>query len=162
MQAGDILLFVGQKVFIDEAIEYETSSKYTHAALAISETEYVEAWWSGVRKAELNPNDPRKFDIYTTITPLTDLQKAEITGFALGKIGEEYNFLQLIGFPVEKLFHTDKNVLGSTHKVICSQLVIQSYKAVGIVLLPNIEEYSVAPSDLANSKLLRQEGLACQ
>lgn len=154
MKAGDILLFVGGKDFIDEEITKETHSEYAHAAIAISETEYIEAWWSGVRKTTLNPNDPRQIDIYVPITPLTDSQKAQIVGFAISKIGEGYNFLELAGFEIEGMFHTNKNIFRSTHRVICSQLVIECYKSIGIDLLPNIEEFSTEPGNISESKLL--------
>jgi|GEM_PF-2500780 len=158
MKAGDVLLFIGGNDLIDEGIRLEEGSKFTHAALAISETEFVEAWWTGVRRRSIL--EYNNVCVFTPIPPLSVIQQVEIIGYALGKIGEEYNFLQLLGFLIEKIMHIKYNPFRSKHKTICSQLVVQAYfDALGIELLPDMETYSAAPSDLANSELLRQEDL---
>ena len=91
------------------------------------------------------------------ITPLSEFQQIEIVGYALGKIGQRYNYLQLFGFIIEKIAYLKYNPFGCKHKTICSQLVFQAYKQFDIDLLPDIEDYCVAPRDLATSELLRQE-----
>ena len=50
MKKGDVLLFIGGNCLIDIVIRFWTHSEYTHAALAINESEFVEAWWDGVRR----------------------------------------------------------------------------------------------------------------
>lgn len=161
MKTGDVLLFIGGNDLIDECIRNEEHSQFTHAALAISSTEYVEAWATGVRRN--NIEGKTNIVVFSPITPLTEDQAYELVGFCRGKIGEQYNFLQLAGFLYEKLLGTTHNPFGSPHETICSQVVIQAYRELfNIDLCPGIEDYSVRPSDLALSKLLRQEGSTCQ
>lgn len=160
MKVGDVLLFVGGKRIIDDLISWETDSEFTHAALAISETEYIEAWWQGVRKNNIkNYKDVFKnIIVFTPITPLIEFQKDQIIRYAAEKIGEPFNFLQILGVMIEKTSHLKYNPFGSKRKTICSQLVFQAYKQLfNVDLLPDIEDYSVAPCDLATSKLLREE-----
>ena len=160
MKVGDVLIFIGPNYLIDDliddAVRFVTRSKFTHAALAINENEFVEAWWNGVRKT--NIEGYKNIKVFTPITPLSEFQQAKIVGYALGKIGEQFNFLQLLGFIIEKIAYLKYNPFGSKNKTICSQLVFQAYRQLfDIDLLPDIEDYSVTPSDLATSKLLRQE-----
>lgn len=167
MIIGDVLLFSGGERLVDELVGFETHSKYTHAALAINESEFIEAWWEGVRNS--NIEDYKKINegykditVFTPIIPLSQSQQAKIVGYALGKIGQPFNYLQLLGFIIEKVACLKYNPFGSKHKTVCSQLVVQAYKQqFDIDLLPNIEDYSVAPSDLATSKLLQQERNYC-
>jgi len=83
MKAGDILLFIGGNDVIDAGIRLECHSKFTHAAIAISETEFVEAWWDGTRKSNIKGHS--NIVVFTPITPLSEFQQAEIIGYALGK-----------------------------------------------------------------------------
>jgi len=69
MKVGDVLLFIGSNCVIDRVIRFWTHSKFTHAALAINESEFVEAWWDGVRKS--NIDGLKNFVILEPITPLT-------------------------------------------------------------------------------------------
>ena len=166
MQVGDVLLFVGGNCLIDKVIRFCTHSEFTHAALAINETEYIEAWWDGVRKNNITRYENiidriKDIVVFTPITPLNQSQQTELIRYALGKIGEPYNYLQLAGFIIKKTSFLKYNPFGSKYKTICSQLVFQAYKhSFNIDLLPNIEDYSVAPRDLAASKLLRQKNIA--
>jgi uncharacterized protein YycO len=161
MKTGDVLLFIGGEDLIDDCIKAEGHSVYTHAALAVNSTSFVEAWWDGARLSTLEGRN--NIVVFSPIIPLTEDQQYELIGYCRGKIGEQYNFLQLAGFLYEKLFGTTHNPFGSPHETICSQLVIQGYRdLLGIDLLPGIEDYSVTPSDLALSKLLRQEASTCQ
>lgn len=158
MKAGDVLLFIGGNDLVDTCIRNEEKSIYTHAALAVSETQYVEAWVTGVRWN--NIEGKTNIVVFSPTTPLTEDQAYELIGFCRGKIGEQYNFLQLAGFLYEKLLGTTHNPFGNPHETICSQIVIQAYRELfGIDLLPGIEDYSVRPADLSTSKLLRQEVL---
>ena len=156
MKAGDVLLFIGGPGIIDESIRLETHSKYTHAALAISSDTFLEAWWDGARINALCNISNEHVRLFEPVTALTDIQIALLTGYANGKVGEEYNFLQLLGFVLERLLHITHNPFGSTHKTICSQLVVEGYASIGISLLPDLDSYSVSPGDISKSKLLKQ------
>lgn len=153
---------MGGKRLVDEVISLQTHSEFTHAALAINEFEFVEAWWHGVRKNNLEGyrsiiDGYRRITVFTPITPLSEVQQAEIVGYGLGKIGEPFDFYLLVGFIIERIAHLKYNPFGSKHKTICSQLVFQAYKQLfNIDLLPRIDDYSVTPSDLETSKLLQQ------
>jgi len=161
MKAGDVLLFIGGDDLIDICIRAEENSIYTHAAIAVSPDHFVEAWWDGTRLS--NTEGKNNIVVFSPITPLNNHQQNEIIGYCMGKLGEEYNFLQLAGFYFEKIFNTKKNPFGSAHETICSQVVIQAYRQLfEIDLCPGIEDFSVRPSDLSLSKLLQQEGSSCQ
>ena len=158
MRTGDVLLSIGGDDLIDTCIRDEEGSVYTHAALAVSDSQFVESWWNGVRRN--NIQGKTNIVVFSPIIPLTVDQQCELIGYCQGKIGESYNFAQLAGFIYERLFNKKHNPFGNPHETICSQVVIQGYRGLlGIDLCPGIEDFSVRPSDLSTSKLLRQEVL---
>jgi uncharacterized protein YycO len=158
MRAGDVLLFIGGDDLIDICIRDEEKSVFTHAALAVSENQFVEAWWNGVRVNTVEGKT--NIVVFSPIIPLTVDQQNKLIGYCKGKIGERYNFLQLAGFLYERLLNKNHNPFGNPHETICSQVVIQGYRRLlGIDLCPGIEDFSVRPSDLSTSKLLKREVL---
>ncbi|HBP65814.1 MAG TPA: hypothetical protein DD730_16535 [Desulfosporosinus sp.] len=95
MKEGDVLLFIGGNNLVDNVERLETHSKFTHAALAVNESEFIEAWWNGVRRNNLDSykNRNKNIIVFTPITPLSESQQAQIIEYALGKIGEPSTIL---------------------------------------------------------------------
>jgi len=154
MVRGDILLFFGGNDFVDQEIEHYENSMFTHAAVAISDQEIVEAWWEGVRISTLDGRGP--YARFQTIAPLTLIQQTDIEMYSRGCVGKRYNYPGIFGFLVRQWFGLKHNPFGSQHSVWCSQLVAEVYLASGINLLPTLADMDTTPADLANSKLLRK------
>ena len=156
MKTGDILLFFGGDDLIDREIDHYEKSVFTHAAIAINKTEIVEAWWEGVRTATLDGRGP--YAIFETITPLNPIQQTGIEMYARGCVGKRYNYPGIFGFLLKVWFRLKHNPFGSIHSLWCSQLVFDVYYAIGLNLLPSLDEEDITPADLANSKLLTRKG----
>ena len=146
---GDIGIVKRHPGLLDDIISDVTNSPYVHATFFINETDVIEAWWSGVR---VYTYPPGYLDVFTPKTPLTQDQVAKGMDYAKSKLHTGYDFPALVGILLEKWFGwlgIKRNMFASKYRVICSELVADIYREMGYTDLPENEDCSVTPADLA-------------
>jgi len=149
IKIGDIIACRDKKSLISETICLITSSKYSHLAIVVSNDMAIEAdGISGLviyRNIEDYKNNS---DIYTC--ELTDTQKINIVNYLKKEVGQKYDRLLLFVLFIKFMFKL-KFKYKNNRSVICSELVNNSYKKVGIKL--SKKKYPI-PDDVVGSKLL--------
>ncbi|AGK96813.1 Orthopoxvirus protein of unknown function (DUF830) [Clostridium pasteurianum] len=148
---GDIGLDKGIE-WISKAIEGFEHSMYSHATTYI-DGKLIEA--EGFKKTGYVPIDKYKnqLDIFTC-DRLTDGQRQKIKEYLNKQVGTHYDYLLILIEAIRYSLHIILPYKEPFKSHICSTLVADAYKSVGIDLCPNIKYPS--PADLNQSKLLRK------
>ena len=135
-KVGDILATKSNS-FISKLIRYLSKSKYSHLALitSISETgiQLIEAdgfYTKNIRYRNIN-DYINEAEVYTC--DLTDKQRQDIVKYAISKIGQKYDYF-LVFILFLKITFGIKIKIKDTDDDICSELVNDAYKSVGIEL----------------------------
>lgn len=165
MKAGDILLFQGDG-FLGDGIQLVTKGAYCHAAIAISDTEVVEAEANGVVRTKMVDKQDPHYAVFEVLGASEDQLQAAVK-YAVDHIGEKYGYLQDAGYAVnyirEKLgFKRIPDLFAEHGKVICSALVDLAFRSAGIVLRPDRDAGDVTPMGLSLSTkvhLIENHGL---
>jgi uncharacterized protein YycO len=154
MQIGDIGLDKGTG-WISKAIEDFEHSKYSHATTYIGYDNLIEA--EGFERTGAVPIEKYKgqLDIFTCDS-LTDAQRQEIKKYLIKEVGSRYDYLLILFEAIRYGLHIALPYKEPFKSHICSTLVVDAYKSVGIDLCPCTKYPS--PADLSNSKLLRKIG----
>jgi len=152
MQIGDIGLDKGIG-WISKTIEDFEHSQYSHATAYVGDGILIEA--DGFDPTGDAPITKYKnqLDIYTCES-LTEVQREGIKDFLQGQIGTRYDFLLLIIEAIRYSMHIVLPYKEPFKSHICSTLVADAYKAVGVDLCQGIRYPS--PADLSQSKLLKK------
>ena len=144
-----VIRVINSRGFIGRAINWITNSLWDHAEIMTPEGNWIGAHSSGgVQERSPNYVIPTREGRYAI--PCTDRQLALIMSYARNRIGEKYNFTDIVGLLLRK-----RN-LNSPHKTICSQFVINCLWRAGIFLL-NVDpayDYLVTPEMVHLSPLL--------
>jgi len=152
LKVGDILACKNNS-FLSFAIRFLTKSKYSHLAIIVSESEIIEA--DGIvgfinRK---NINEYKNYaDVY--ICGLNDKQRNDICNYAISKINAKYDYYLLFVLFVKFVFGIKIKIKDSEDD-ICSELVNDAYKSVGIML--SKKRFPI-PDDVLSSERLRMVG----
>lgn len=123
---------------------------YTHSFTAVSETELIEAWPGGARRAPITEYS----NILWSKFRLTQAQRNTIIDFNEAHIGDEYAWedIPLIGLALLTGKATPawlEKSLANPHRYMCSSLVDAAFDAAGIHLFKNVTPGAVYPSMLA-------------
>lgn len=163
-QIGDFgLITYKSGSLIDEIAErlisFGTNSPFVHAFVYAGNNQIVEA----ARHVQVSP-----VTSYTNITwstgrlPAnlipTDLQRQAIVQAALSYVGQSYNLLDILAIALAqvrlgRIVDGDEwwaKRLSDDHMAICSQLVVNAYRAAGVDLFPGKLSGLVSPGDLGN------------
>ena len=150
LEAGDILL-TGGKGKISTAITVSTFSRFSHAALFVDSTGFIEANLDGVtvnnpQRELFEPND------VVTLLRLKNTASPEVITqicyYAYSRVGTEYSKIEASKTLVKGLGRHEAN------RQFCSRLVAEAYAHAGLNLVANPAFCS--PKDLASSPLLSQ------
>jgi hypothetical protein len=157
LQCGDIILTYSGG-FISESIRWildyfqKDHAKFSHCAIAVSETEVVEANWNGI--VLHSPHSALKGVKHYKIVRykfLTDGMQARLKGLLLSKVGTRYNYWRLIMQLFDNVFRTNwftKKLSITKREEICSTYISWAYyKATG-VRFNDIDWISVEPDDI--------------
>lgn len=137
---------------INGLISLITNSKYSHAGMYFGEIEgrefFAEVDWV---PSSLNPLDceKRDYDIYR-IENLSDEDRKKIKESIIDNLGIEYDYGQLISFPLKFISGFDRFVFNDPNKYICTEFVDVVYYSAGINLVKNEELGLITPKKLAN------------
>lgn len=138
-------------------VRFGTFSRYGHAAVCVGHDLYgqpviIEAMPGGARRRSVGEGE----FIWSNI-PLSDYQRGVITRAAESTVGIPYDWRSIAGFVAR--FWKVKLWAGTSadhadDRLICSELVVWSYRQGGIDLAPGVAAGDVSPGDLANYLVL--------
>lgn len=160
-----IALYQG-KGFLSRAIQWQTRSKYSHAAFLLDDGAVVEAWVGGVRQifpeveelpetchisALSEQHEPGTVvDIFAFSDPLTRFEKRTLENLALRAVDTPYDYLGILCFLTRE---KDE----SRGKVFCSELVFGACSKIGRLLLQRVAPSCVSPGMISLSQLIYRE-----
>lgn len=153
LEIGNIIASRGDSI-ISSVIKKITYSKYSHLAIIVSNTLIIEAdGISGFIKYR-NIEDFQSYSDIFTCDSLTDKKSQEMIFYLEGKVGQKYDRILLFWLFVKYVFRV-KLPYKNDSSMICSELVNNAYKSVGVRLS---KKRFPSPKDIINSKLLRKIG----
>lgn len=157
---GDLILIKNNN-FLSWVIRKITHGKFNHIGVFVSEKMIVEAKMTGVTITPLRYfkrlKKENKLDYgFYRIKDLTSDKTQKLCEFAIDQVGRKYDFKQLIGLAFSLLLQctNKKNPLDAEKAFICSELIGEACKAVGIVLDSNVDVSNLTPTNIVNSSLV--------
>lgn len=147
---GDFFVARDGRGFVEIMIEVMCLSSYYHAGIYIGDGKVIEAASNGVREANLSEYNPQS--LLWSQRKLSALQRRKICLYAKDQIGKPYSFIDLVALALSRWHITPAwvwNRLSRSDRVICSQLVANSYFAAGINLVDK-PRCRITPGDLAD------------
>ena len=154
MNTLKIALFASLVSKLSKLIEWETRSKYSHAAIVLRDGSVIESVEpDGVRKLPRLPDvsEPDRIDLFEIRGPyggLTEGQMGLVEAFLGGQLGKPYDWPDLIGFVTRDRLQEDRGAW------FCSELVFAAIEAGGVTLLRDISPFQVSPGTLSLSPYL--------
>lgn len=132
MNRGSII-FVRRKGIISKLIRlFDHRGKFSHVAIAISDTEILEAdinIVSRVKKFNL-----KEYSYYEILDlGLSSEQQEKVVEISKAYIGKKYDYAQIFGYIIKNLFHLKGKILfNNPNNLICSELVFNVLDHLGI------------------------------
>lgn len=151
MQIGDICLDKGSGL-LSKAIEEFEHSKYSHATAYVDNNLLIEAEGFETTGAVAIEKYHGQLDIFSH-DDLTEQQREGIKKYLESQVGSHYDYLLILIEAIRYGLHIVLPYREPFKSHICSTLVADAYKLVGIDLCPGIKYPS--PGDLSQSKLLK-------
>lgn len=131
MKEGDII-FVRGKSIKSQIVRLFDKGRFSHVAVCVAADTILEA--DLFTKSHMVPFDESKYsDIEVIDLGLTDELRHMITQVAKEYIGKDYDYAQLFGYALEKIFHCKKNLFNNPNNLICSELVFHVLDRLGIL-----------------------------
>ena len=157
LQRGDVIL-VYNRGFLSRAIRWvldffqKDGAKYSHVAIAVSETEVTEALWDGIRKRtfEESISNAKRIKIIR-YWGLSDFQIELLELRALSKIGTNYNYYRLALQLLDNIFATNwftRHLRLTKDLNICSTYVAWVYDKALNIKFNDVHWLSVEPDDI--------------
>lgn len=163
IQPGDFAVvpvqgIVGKLIRIGQWLNGNGYRNYEHAYVVVDNDQIVEAEPGGAILSTDNRYTGRSPLYGTSKVVPTNEQRSAVVEAAKGFVGTPYSFVDYVFLALKRLnikvpFLTER-VIDSKH-MICSQLVVEAYRAAGIDLFPGKLSCEVTPGDLANLILIR-------
>lgn len=120
MKSGDIIFVRGHSP-ISSAIKYFDRGEFSHVCMAVSSTHIIEAEYG--MKSSIVPYHYKDVKI---ISLQLDSDKIEqLVKAAIELTGKRYDYIQILGYVFSEKW-------GSPNKLICSELVYELLKVIGI------------------------------
>jgi len=141
------------------AIKAIMRTSYTHAALLVSDTEIIEAYWPVVRRRTLNPGELNGIDLFDIVGLTPEREKGVLAFCELAIQHQEHysvtNLFRFLPFARPVLGEASDTGTG-TNPVFCSQFVFDALTHGGGIQIFSDEtnSYEVDPGHLAWSPLL--------
>ena len=131
MNKGDII-FVRGKSLKSRIVRLFDKGRFSHVAVCVSEEIILEADF--FTKSHMVKFDESKYDDIEVIDlGLSDELRFMVAEIALDYVGKNYDYAQLFGYAVEKVFHCKRNLFNNPNNLICSELVFHILDRIGIL-----------------------------
>ncbi len=150
LETGDILAVQGTG-FLAWLVRRATGSPWTHVALFVGDGQIAEI--SPEHQARVVPMRYRRYKAFRLRGGLVPSQQAAIIAWLRGRIGSRYDWAAVAGIALRGLFGGLGACLNSRRRYICTELVIEAYRAAGIDLDPTCRP--VTPAELMASEALQ-------
>lgn len=152
MKRGDIV-FVQGKGFIANIVRYFDRGKFSHCAIAISDTRVIEA--DVDTKVAVRPFVESEYSAIEVVDlGLTLNQRKRVINSSMKMLGTRYDYIQLLWYGLRKVFDfKGKNRLNNPKYVICSELVFIALDEAGILEDLRIKEAFNNGIDLTPNEL---------
>ena len=141
----------GRLVALGERLNGSAFTQYQHAFIYMGDRRIVEAEPGGARERLLQGYGSIVWS--TGKIPLTAAQRGKIVAAAAGYIGTPYSWLDYVALALHRLHVPAPGLrafIGSTHSMICSELVDRAYADAGVHLFADGRWPGyVTPADLA-------------
>lgn len=141
------------KGIISKVIRIFDKGKFTHCAIAISDSEVIEANYD--TKVAIRSFDPKKYkEIEVLDLGLNEHQRQKVYISAMEQLGKRYDYLSLMWYVIRKIFRLrGKNRLNNPNHVICSELVFIALDKSGALKDLGIEQGFNRGIDLTPNEL---------
>lgn len=129
MRAGDII-FVRGKSPLSKIIRFFDKGKYSHVAIAISQTHIIEAqYFTKVRVVE---NYYKDYDILDL--NLSENERSRVAVEGIQYVGKYYDYFQALWYSLRYVFNLETSqIWNSPNSMICSELIDLLLYDVGVV-----------------------------
>jgi hypothetical protein len=129
IKAGDII-FVKSNGFFSDLIRFFDKGRFSHVCIATSDTHVIEAQYG--TKARIIPFYYGQDEYVVVDLNLKKEEAGKIVEVALEMTGKWYDYPQIIGYAIKKIFGLkSKNLFNNPNNWICSELVYHMLVAIG-------------------------------
>ncbi|MBK1611807.1 YiiX/YebB-like N1pC/P60 family cysteine hydrolase [Bacillus cereus] len=132
MRQGDVVFLQG-KSFISKAVRFFDKGKFSHVAIAMSNTHILEADFD--TRVAIVPFDKNEFNIIEVIDlGLNKDERSRVVAMGSKMVGKKYDYMQIIWYMISKLLRLKgKNRFNNPNSYICSELVFAVLEEAGIL-----------------------------
>ena len=146
-QSLKVALFASVVSPLSKLIEWETRSKYSHAAIVQTDGSVIEAVEGvGVHRLPILPTAtaPDRIDLFT----VEGIDEMAVERFLGAQLGLPYDWPDLLGF-IKRTYEQE-----GRGAWFCSELVFAAIEAGGVTLLRDVPPFQVSPGVLSLSPYL--------
>jgi hypothetical protein len=118
MKSGDIV-FVYNKSVLSRIIRFFDKGKFTHVAIAVSDTEVFEAQY--YTKARITEMKYKNYEIVNLGIEGEDIPK--LVGLCKSLEGRWYDYLQILSYILQRVFNHTELMFNNPNMLICSEAV---------------------------------------
>ncbi|HDR7263654.1 YiiX/YebB-like N1pC/P60 family cysteine hydrolase [Bacillus sp. CH_203] len=132
MRQGDVVFLQG-KSFISKAVRFFDKGKFSHVAIAMSNTHILEADFD--TRVAIVPFDKNEFNIIEVIDlELNKDERSRVVAMGSKMVGKKYDYMQIVWYMISKLLRLKgKNRFNNPNSYICSELVFAVLEEAGIL-----------------------------
>lgn len=161
IKAGNII-FVKNNGIFSNIIRYFDKGRFSHVCIATSDSHVIEAQYG--TKARIIPFYYGQDEYVVIDLNLSKEETDKVVGIALTMTGKWYDYPQIIGFAIKKIFGLkSKNLFNNPNNWICSELVYHMLVSIGKI---NSKEQlnDLTPNQLYNflENLCKSQGANCE
>lgn len=146
---GDII-FVKTSSPISWLIRKVSGGKFSHICISMNDENTVILEADVFQRLSVKRNPYTSYQVVDV--DMSDSQRLQLLYFILGKYGAKYDYYYVLGMGL-KLLGLVKDSVGfdRRNRWMCSEIIDEAFKHVGIDLIPNKTDGNVSPSELANA-----------
>jgi len=119
---------------------------WSHAAIVAADNTVIEAEIRGVARDPITRYSDSEYHLVRLDKELDDAARARVVDYAMGRIGQAFGYLDMLGSGVYLLSGFPLRIVRNNHE-ICSSLVVRALQQGG--LLQELDPALTLPADLA-------------
>lgn len=154
-EVGDILMVRGDTFIVSPVIKEILHSEFSHVAIAVGKNHICEI--DAFKRMRIVSNPYTDYDLYRMNTGLTAAEKLKMQTFLQEKCKtiKGYDWLRIIEIVLRRFLKWEVS-LNAKNRYICSEVIDAAYAAIGINLVPQLEDEDVTPVDILKSPYIVQ------
>ena len=119
---------------------------WSHAAIVAPDDTVIEAEIAGVVRSPISRYREDEYQLVRLEAELNDAQRERVVDYAMGRIGEAFGYLDMLGTSLYLLTGRPLRLVRKNHE-ICSSLVVRALQQGGLLL--EMDPALTLPADLA-------------